>query len=49
MLVFYSDFTYLEGAVSSMYGMVKGVDRSLDICDPSFDKARAVRIEAVDR
>ncbi len=31
ILVFQTDFTYKEGAVSSMYGVVKSVDRSLEI------------------
>jgi len=40
--VFQTDFTYKEGAVSSMYGVVKSVDRSLEIMDgthelPQFD------------
>lgn len=33
ILVFQSDFTYAEGAVSSMYGVVKCVDRELEIFD----------------
>ncbi|MBQ9620415.1 MAG: SAM-dependent chlorinase/fluorinase [Atopobiaceae bacterium] len=33
ILVFQTDFTYAEGAVSSMYGVVKGVDRELEIFD----------------
>ncbi len=33
ILVFQTDFTYLEGAVSSMYGVVKTVDRELEIFD----------------
>ena len=42
ILVFQSDFTYAEGAVSSMYGVVKSVDRELEIFDgtheiPQFD------------
>ncbi len=42
ILVFQTDFTYKEGAVSSMYGVVKSVDRSLEIFDgtheiPHFD------------
>ena len=31
LLVFQTDFTYKEGAVASMYGVVKGVDRNLEI------------------
>lgn len=42
ILVFQTDFTYKEGAVSAMYGVVKSVDRTLDIVDgtheiPQFD------------
>ncbi len=42
ILVFQTDFTYKEGAISSMYGVVKSVDRSLEIMDgtheiPHFD------------
>lgn len=42
ILVFQSDFTYKEGAVCAMYGVVKSVDRSLEIYDgtheiPHFD------------
>ena len=42
ILVFQTDFTYKEGAVSSMYGVVKTVDRELEIFDgtheiPKFD------------
>lgn len=33
ILVFQTDFTYAEGAVSSMYGVVKTVDRELEIFD----------------
>ena len=33
ILVFQTDFTYKEGAVSSMYGVVKSVDRELEIMD----------------
>lgn len=33
ILVFQTDFTYAEGAVSSMYGVVKSVDRELEIFD----------------
>lgn len=43
MLVFQTDFTYAEGAVASMYGVVKSVDRSLEIFDathyiPQYDR-----------
>ena len=42
ILVFQTDFTYKEGAVSSMYGVVKSVDRELEVFDgthelPQFD------------
>ncbi|HWT26427.1 MAG TPA: SAM-dependent chlorinase/fluorinase [Mobilitalea sp.] len=42
ILVFQTDFTYKEGAICSMYGVVKSVDRSLEIMDgtheiPHFD------------
>ena len=42
ILVFQTDFTYAEGAVSSMYGVVKCVDRELEIIDgthqiPQYD------------
>ena len=33
ILVFQTDFTYMEGAVSAMYGVVKSVDRELEIID----------------
>lgn len=42
ILVFQTDFTYVEGAVASMYGVVKSVDRTLEIIDathqiPQYD------------
>lgn len=42
LLVFQTDFTYKEGAVCAMYGVVKSVDRELEILDgtheiPKFD------------
>jgi S-adenosylmethionine hydrolase len=37
ILVFMTDFTYLEGAVCSMYGVVKSVDRSLEIIDGTHE------------
>ena len=37
ILVFQSDFTYLEGAISSMYGVVKSVDRALEIIDGTHE------------
>lgn len=42
ILVFQTDFTYKEGAVCAMYGVVKSVDRDLEIIDgtheiPQFD------------
>ena len=35
ILVFQTDFTYKEGAVCAMYGVVKSVDRELEIIDGS--------------
>jgi len=42
ILVFQTDFTYKEGAVCAMYGVVKSVDREIEIIDgtheiPQFD------------
>lgn len=37
MLVFQTDFTYKEGAVAAMYGVVKSVDRTLEILDATHD------------
>ena len=42
ILVFQTDFTYKESAVSAMYGVVKSVDRELEIIDathqiPQYD------------
>ncbi len=37
LLVFQSDFTYKEGAVCSMYGVVKSVDRTLEIMDGTHE------------
>lgn len=37
MLVFQTDFTYKEGAVMAMYGVVKSVDRTLDIIDGTHE------------
>ncbi len=37
ILVFQTDFTYKEGAVSAMYGVVKSVDRELEIIDGSHE------------
>ena len=37
ILVFQTDFTYKEGAVSSMYGVVKSVDRELVIMDRTHE------------
>lgn len=37
ILVFQTDFTYKEGAVSSMYGVVKSIDRSLEIMDGTHE------------
>lgn len=42
ILVFQTDFTYKEGAIASMYGVVKSIDRTIEIFDgtheiPHFD------------
>lgn len=37
ILVFQTDFTYKEGAVCAMYGVVKSVDRTLEIMDGSHE------------
>jgi len=37
ILVFQTDFTYKEGAVCAMYGVVKSVDRHLEIMDGSHE------------
>ena len=37
ILVFQTDFTYKEGAVCAMYGVVKSVDRHLEIIDGSHE------------
>lgn len=37
ILVFQTDFTYLESAVSAMYGVVKSVDRELEIMDATHE------------
>lgn len=37
LLVFQTDFTYKEGAVAAMYGVVKSVDRSLEIIDATHE------------
>lgn len=37
ILVYQTDFTYKEGAVSSMYGVVKTVDRELEIMDGTHE------------
>lgn len=37
ILVFQTDFTYKESAVSSMYGVVKTVDRELEIMDGTHE------------
>lgn len=36
-LVFQTDFTYMEGAVAAMYGVVKTVDPTLEIIDATHD------------
>lgn len=37
ILVYQTDFTYKEGAVCAMYGVVKSVDRALEIIDGSHE------------
>ncbi|HQQ88795.1 MAG TPA: SAM-dependent chlorinase/fluorinase, partial [Oscillospiraceae bacterium] len=37
ILVFQTDFTYKEGAVSAMHGVAKCVDPELDIFDASHE------------
>ncbi len=37
MLVFQTDFTYKEGAVCAMYGVVKSVDREIEIIDGTHE------------
>ncbi len=37
LLVFQTDFTYKEGAVSAMYGVIKTVDREIEIMDASHE------------
>lgn len=37
ILVFQTDFTYKETAVSAMYGVVKSVDRELEIMDGTHE------------
>ncbi len=37
ILVFQTDFTYKEGAVCAMYGVVKNVDRELEIIDGTHE------------
>lgn len=37
ILVFQTDFTYMEGAVAAMYGVVKSVDPSLEIIDATHE------------
>ena len=42
ILVFQTDFTYMEGAIAAMYGVVKSVDPTLEIIDaiheiPQYD------------
>jgi S-adenosylmethionine hydrolase len=37
ILVFQTDFTYKEGAVCAMYGVVKSVDRQLEIIDGTHE------------
>ncbi len=40
LLVFQTDFTYKEGAVCAMYGVVKSVERTLDIIDGTHEIPR---------
>lgn len=40
ILVFQTDFTYLEGAVAAMYGVVKSVDTQLEIIDATHQIPR---------
>jgi S-adenosylmethionine hydrolase len=37
ILVFQTDFTYKEGAVAAMYGVVKSVDRELEVIDATHE------------
>jgi len=37
ILVFQTDFTYKEGAVAAMYGVVKSVDRELEVMDATHE------------
>ena len=37
LLVFQTDFTYKEGAIAAMYGVVKSVDRNLEIIDATHE------------
>lgn len=37
LIVFQTDFTYKEGAICAMYGVVKSVDRDLDIIDGTHE------------
>ena len=37
ILVFQTDFTYKEGAVAAMYGVVKSVDPTLEIIDATHE------------
>ena len=37
LLVFQTDFSYKEGAVAAMYGVVKSVDRELEIMDATHE------------
>lgn len=40
LLVFQTDFTYKEGAVCAMYGVVKSVDREIEIIDGTHEIPR---------
>ena len=37
LLVFQTDFTYMEGAVASMYGVVRSVSRDVEIITATHD------------
>ena len=37
ILVFQTDFTYMEGAIAAMYGVVKSVDPTLEIIDATHE------------
>ena len=49
ILVFQTDFTYKEGAVSSMYGVVKTVDRELEIMDGTHEPVSYTHLDVYKR